>query len=338
MGKNVTSTKEVNMLNRDFSKSNKEYFSKNKFTILILVAFLVIGILVGAFFGMKSNFEIAGYNEFTVRVGEDSSNYNEYIDKISTAINNENGDYDSFSIMGDGDDTKLVIRYMNELTNEQQNSINENIVIELSILDTDISSHVYVSPVVENTDYIFTALTIILMLILASIFAYFRYNAASALTTIIASVIGTLMFMSVGAILRLTIGMSYFAMLVILNLLIIFFAFNIFENIREKNWLQTDDYSTAIDTSMKANRLRMCVISLAVFIIGLLLVLFMPTSVKYISLNIMFMAVVILAVGLYVVPFSWSVFITICKKREVKVKADKENIVENSTSEKDNEK
>ncbi len=326
------------MLNRDFSKSNKEYFSKNKFTILILVAFLVIGILVGAFFGMKSNFEIAGYNEFTVRVGEDSSNYNEYIDKISTAINNENGDYDSFSIMGDGDDTKLVIRYMNELTNEQQNSINENIVIELSILDTDISSHVYVSPVVENTDYIFTALTIILMLILASIFAYFRYNAASALTTIIASVIGTLMFMSVGAILRLTIGMSYFAMLVILNLLIIFFAFNIFENIREKNWLQTDDYSTAIDTSMKANRLRMCVISLAVFIIGLLLVLFMPTSVKYISLNIMFMAVVILAVGLYVVPFSWSVFITICKKREVKVKADKENIVENSTSEKDNEK
>ncbi len=338
MGKNVTSTKEVNMLNRDFSKSNKEYFSKNKFTILILVAFLVIGILVGAFFGMKSNFEIAGYNEFTVRVGEDSSNYNEYIDKISTAINNENGDYDSFSIMGDGDDTKLVIRYMNELTNEQQNSINENIVIELSILDTDISSHVYVSPVVENTDYIFTALTIILMLILASIFAYFRYNAASALTTIIASVIGTLMFMSVGAILRLTIGMSYFAMLVILNLLIIFFAFNIFENNREKNWLQTDDYSTAIDTSMKANRLRMCVISLAVFIIGLLLVLFMPTSVKYISLNIMFMAVVILAVGLYVVPFSWSVFITICKKREVKVKADKENIVENSTSEKDNEK
>lgn len=326
------------MLNRDFSKSNKEYFSKNKFTILILVAFLVIGILVGAFFGMKSNFEIAGYNEFTVRVGEDSANYNEYIDKISTAINNENGDYDSFSIMGDGDDTKLIIRYMNELTNEQQNSINENIVIELSILDTDISSHVYVSPVVENTDYIFTALTIILMLILASIFAYFRYNAASALTTIIASVIGTLMFMSVGAILRLTIGMSYFAMLVILNLLIIFFAFNIFENNREKNWLQTDDYSTAIDTSMKANRLRMCVISLAVFIIGLLLVLFMPTSVKYISLNIMFMAVVILAVGLYVVPFSWSVFITICKKREVKVKADKENIVENSTSEKDNEK
>ena len=326
------------MLNRDFSKSNKEYFSKNKFTILILVAFLVIGILVGAFFGMKSNFEIAGYNEFTVRVGEDSSNYNEYIDKISTAINNENGDYDSFSIMGDGDDTKLIIRYMNELTNEQQNSINENIVIELSILDTYISSHVYVSPVVDNTDYIFTALTIILMLILASIFAYFRYNAASALTTIIASVIGTLMFMSVGAILRLTIGMSYFAMLVILNLLIIFFAFNIFENIREKNWLQTDDYSTAIDTSMKANRLRMCVISLAVFIIGLLLVLFMPTSVKYISLNIMFMAVVILAVGLYVVPFSWSVFITICKKREVKVKADKENIVENSTSEKDNEK
>ena len=323
------------MLNRDFTKSNKEYFSKNKFVITILVAFLVIGILVGAFFGMNSNFELAGYNEFTVRVGSDSSQYNEYIDKIQSAINSENGGYDSFSIMGEGDDTKLVIRYSNELTSEEQTKINELIGTELSIESIDISSHVYVSPVAEDRDYIFTALAIILMLILASIFAYFRYNAASAISTIIASVVGTLMFMSIGAILRLSIGMSYFAMLVIINLLIIFFCFNIFENIREKNWLQTDEYSNAIENSMKSNRLRMCVVSLALFLIGLILVLFMPNSMKYISLNIMFMAVVILAVGLYIVPFTWSVFITICKKREVKVKADNENSTQDSLNDKD---
>ena len=86
---------------------------------------------------------------------------------------------------------------------------------------------------------------------------------------------------------------------------------------------------------MKSNRLRMCVVSLALFLIGLILVLFMPNSMKYISLNIMFMAVVILAVGLYIVPFTWSVFITICKKREVKVKADNENSTQDSLNDKD---
>ena len=325
------------MLNRDFSKSNKEYFKKNKYAILVLVAFLVIGIIVLACFGMNSNFELAGYNEFTVRVGAETSNYNEYIEKIQSAINSENGDYDSFSIMGEGDDTTLIIRYNRDLTSEQQSNINDTIVEDLSITIEDVSAHSYVSPVGGNTDYIFTALTIILMLILSSIFAYFRYNTASALTTIISSLIGTLIFISIGAILRLSIGMSYFAMLVIINLLMMFFAFNIFEHIREKNWLQTDQYSLAIDSSMKANRFRLCALNIGIFLIGLLLVILAPTSIKYISLNILFMAVVVLAVELYVVPFCWSVFITLCKKREVKVKADKEKVIEESISKKDNE-
>lgn len=335
MVKSATSTKEDKMLSRDFSKSNREYFNKNKFPILILIAFLVIGILVLAFFGMNSNFELAGYNEFTVVVGEDSSKYNDYVKEIQTEINNVNGEYDSFSIMGEGDETKLIIRYSNKLTNEEQNMINDSISKNLSIEITNISNHVYVSPIVQNSDYIFTSLAIIILLILASIFAYFRYNAASALTTIIASVIGTLMFISIGSILRLSIGMSYFAMIVIINLMIMYLCFNIFENIREKNWLQTDNYTTAIETSMKSNRFRMCALSLAIFLIGLIFVLFMPNSIKYISINILFMAVVILAVSLYVVPFCWSVFITICKKREVKVKADSENNTQDSLNDKD---
>ena len=325
------------MLNRDFSKSNREYFKKNKFPIIILLAFLLIGIIVVACFGMNSNFELSGYNEFSVRVGSDSANYNEYIDKIQSAINSENGDYDSFSIMGEGDDTRLIIRYNRNLNSEEQSNVNDIIAEDLSITIESISSHSYVSPVVENTDYIFTALTIILILILASIFAYFRYNTASAFTTIISSIIGTLMFISIGAILRLEIGMSYFAMLVIINLLIMFFAFNIFEHIREKNWLQTDEYSTAINSSMKANRFRLCALNIGIFLIGLLLVILAPSSIKYIALNIMFLAVVVLAVELYVVPFCWSVFITLCKKRAVKVKADKEKVVKESTSKKDNE-
>ena len=70
MAKNATSTKEVKMLNRDFTKSNKNYFSKNKIWLISLITFLVVGILVAVIFGMNTNFELKGHYEFTVNVTE----------------------------------------------------------------------------------------------------------------------------------------------------------------------------------------------------------------------------------------------------------------------------
>jgi len=57
--------------------------------------------------------------------------------------------------------------------------------------------------------------------------------------------------------------------------------------------------------------------------IGMLLVLFATTSIKYVSLNILFMAVILLASAWYVVPFVWSALITLCKVKVYKVKATK---------------
>lgn len=318
------------MLNRDFTKSNKDYFNKNKIALIIIAAFLIVGIVIGSFFGMRGNFEIAGCNEFTVTVGTDSSNYNDYIEEIQNVVNSYGGNFDTASVYGEGDDTKLVIRYMTDLSQEDQLEINEVIVERLSIDAGNISSHVSIAPTVRNVDYIYTAVAILLLIAVASIFAYFRYNGASAMTIIISTILGTLAFMSIGAILRLTIGMSYFAMLVILNMLIVYSCFDVFENIRETSWLQADDYSNAIKSGMRSARFKQCAISIAVLLIGLLFVIFAPSALKYVSLNIMFIAVVTLAVSCYVLPFVWSVFITHCKKREFKVKVKKES--ENNTS------
>ena len=77
----------------------------------------------------------------------------------------------------------------------------------------------------------------------------------------------------------------------------------------------------AIENSVKMTKLRMCVVSIGLLFIGLLFVLMAPSAVKYIALNLMFMAVILLSVGLYVIPFVWSVFITRSRKREYKIKA-----------------
>ena len=56
-------------------------------------------------------------------------------------------------------------------------------------------------------------------------------------------------------------------------------------------------------------------------VLGILFVVFGTNPLKYVSLNLMFMAVVLLACAWYVIPFVWSVFITKCKNKEYQVKA-----------------
>ena len=81
------------------------------------------------------------------------------------------------------------------------------------------------------------------------------------------------------------------------------------------------DYGTAIQSAVKASKFRMTAITVGLMVLGIAFVLFAPSAIKYVVLNLMFMAVVLLAVGLYVIPFIWSSAITHCKKREYKVKA-----------------
>jgi len=310
------------MLRRDFTKSNKEYFKQNKSILIGIAVFLLVGILVFAIFGMNGNFELKGYNEFSVTVNEKTTKeFGTYQREIGDIVNSYNGKFDNVSIYGEGDDTKFVVRYMKDLNETQRLEINKLVAEKLNVEINQVSSHTHVGPAVKNTDYVYTALSILLIIVLVTIFAYARYNGASALAVIISNLLGTLAFISIGAILRFQVGMSYFAMLVILNLLISYLAIILFEQMHKSSWLMSGNYSTAIETAVKSSKTRICVLSISLMVIGLLFVLLAPSTIKYVSINLMFMAVVLLAVGLYVIPFVWSVFITKARKRNYKIKA-----------------
>lgn len=314
------------MLNRDFTKSNKEYISKNKIPLIVLASILVVGILVMAIFGLRGNFEFTGYNEFSVTVGSDTSKYNDYISKIENVVNEFDGKYDSVILTDEGDDSKIIVRYFNKLTAEEQIAVNDEISADLSIEITKISTHAYVSPVIDNIDYIYTVVAILFLFVVGSIFAYVRYNGASAVALLVSCALATLGFISLTAILRLSIGISYLALLVILNVLVMYLAIQVFENIREESFLDANNYSDAITSGMKKARLQSCIVSCAVLVIGVLFVLFAPSALKYISLSILFMAVVLLATVSYILPFAWSMFITLAKRRKPKKNEKKKTI------------
>lgn len=312
------------MLKRDFTKSNKEYFKTNKIALISVAIFLIVGIVLFAVLGLNGNFEIKGYNEFSVTVGEKATEkFASNQQEIGKIVNSFDGKFDNVSIYGEGDETKFVVRYLTDVNGNAELEINNLIAEKLGVDLENVSEHVYVSPVVKDSDYVYTAVAILLIVIVSTIFAYARYNGASALSIILASLIGTLGFISFASILRLQIGMSYFAMLVLLNVLISYFAINLFETMRKSSWLMSEDYATAMETALKASRLRMSFISVGLMIIGILFVMLTSSTIKYLALNLMFMAVTVLAVGLFVVPFVWNIFISHCRKREYKVKASK---------------
>ena len=287
---NVTSTKEVKMLNRDFTKSNKEYFKANKNIIIAVLAFLLIGILVFAIFGMNGNFEVAGYKEFSVTINETiADNYSTHQREIGEIVNSYGGKFDSVQIYGEGDDTKYVVRYIKDLNAEQVLEVNKLVAEKLKVEVDSVSEHISVKPLTRASDYVYTIVSLLLIVLIATIFAYARYNGASAITVLLANLLGVLGFMSLTAILRLQVGMSYFAMLVILSVLITYFAINIFESMHKSSWLVSENYGEAIKTAVNSAKIRMCVVSVGVMLIGLLLVLIAPSTIKYVALNLMFM-------------------------------------------------
>ncbi len=304
------------MLKRDFSASNKEYFKKNKFVLIGVALFVLLGIIIMSVFGFNGNFEFTGYYEIEVNVGHGSTSG--FASKIGDIIDSYGGDYEGYQVSSRGDNTTIIVRYLNKLSNATQLEINEQIIdlstdlvtISIVMQDGDTTGHVKIGGTITTKDYVYTILTILLLIIFATIFCYARYNPASGITVMLSMIASSIILICLTAILRLTIGQSYFAMLAILNLLVAYACIGLFENIRETSWLQANEYSQALDHGIKHSKFRLCFISIAVFVVGLLFAFIAPSSIKYIALNILFIAVTLLAVMLYVVPFVWSVFIT----------------------------
>lgn len=325
--RNAISTKEVKMLNRDFTRSNIDYIKKNRIPLIAVSLFLIIGLVMALVFGFNGNFELKGYNEFGVTVGTmDKKGRKDVVDEAKKIINSYDGSYESFSIVGEGANTEIIIKYTKNVSNEEQVKISKEISEEVGVDISLISPHTHVDGSVRAEDYIFAATAILIILLVASIFAMIRYNVASAISLIATSAIGSLAYMSFASILRLSIGLSYFAMLVALNVLIVYFAFNIFETIRKESWLKSKDYVMAIKSSLNHNKFRFNFIAIAMMVIGLLFVIIGTTAIKYVSINIMFMAVSVLAASCYVLPFVWSMLIAYNKLKISKtVNSDQKN-------------
>lgn len=308
------------MTRRDFKKSNLDYFNKNKIALICIGVFVLLGILLGVIFGFNQNFEMKGYNEFQITLSSTQTKYNSYAKDVAKIVNSYGGNYDSYQIYGEGDNTKFVVRYSHEISNENQTKINNEVADAIEIEVTKISNHVAVSPAVNGTSYLFTAAAILIIITIATLFAYFRYNGASAMAMLIGGVLANLLLMSFGTILRLQVGSSYFAMLVLLNVIVVYFAIDLFENIKQKSWLESDSYDVAISSATTSSKPKFIFISLATMLIGLLMVLIANNPIKYIAINLLFVGVVTLFIGLYAIPFVWSVFIPRCRKRKAKVK------------------
>lgn len=309
---------------RDFTKSNKDYFAKNRVGIIGVSVFLIIGIIICALFGLNGNFEISGYNEFSIKPGANTDNYSTICNTAEDIVNAYGGEFEAYQISAEGENTEIVIKYSNTLTSENQAKLNAELQEALSIDANQITEHVVVKPIVEDLDFVYTLTAILILLVVASLFAYFRYNGASAITIILACLISSLTFISINSILRLTVGMSFFAMMVILNAIVIYFAINIFESMRKENWLGNNESATALKSAIKETKTRISIFSVAIMLLGVLFVVTAPVAMKYVSLNIMFMSVVVLAAAWYVIPFIWSTLITSSRKKEYKVKATKE--------------
>ena len=130
------------MLKRDFTKSNKEYFSKNKITLISVAVFILVGILVAVIFGFNGNFEMKGYYEFSITVTAET-NCSEYSKTIKEVVNEYGADYDSVSIFDEGDNTQIIVRYMNSLSAEEKETLNKTLANKLTIYIEDINENYF---------------------------------------------------------------------------------------------------------------------------------------------------------------------------------------------------
>ena len=225
------------MLRRDFTKTNKDYFNKNKKVLIAVAVFLIVGMLMFAIFGLTGNFEITGCNEFTATVTEQKAGeLSKYQSDIASIVNSCDAEFDNVRIYSEGDNTQLVIRYTQNVTESKQFEMRKLVSEKLNIDISEVSEHVSISPVVNETDYIYTIASILILMVLASVFCFARYNGASALAIILSNIIGTMAMLSFASILRLVVGISFLAILVILNLLIDYFAINLFETMHKSSW------------------------------------------------------------------------------------------------------
>ena len=295
------------MINRDFTKSNKQYIKQNKVVLISLALILILGLVITCIFGFKGGADVDGCNTFSINIGTeyDAEKLEDYTSNINAILTEHKAELLSVQITGEGSETTLVVKYSGEI----KNVINFNVEISnnFNLSYLSVSEHSTIGASVTSKDYIYALATGLIILALASVYISIKYNLACAITAMSGCALGVMLLLALTGLFRLTINSSFLTINIITLLLILAENLIMFDSLEKERAKLKDknDRSTQLNNALQANAFRQKLTYGAIFAIALVFVILMPNTIKQASLIVLFASVVTMFVIVYALPFVW---------------------------------
>lgn len=312
------------MLNRDFTKPSREYVKKNWIVLACLGAVILMGIIMMCVLGFNAGPDLNGYNTFLVKVGSayQQSKSSAYVENIKNNLTEVDCELYSVQLAGEGDNARLVVKYRDEVKN--QTEFNTALAQDLGLDVSLITEHTEVEKNVTSKDYIYAVTCGLIIIACATVYLAIRYNLACAITSIISSFLSVALLLSLVAIFRLRVDSSFMAINIITLLLVLCENLIVFDSLEKVRGQLKDknDRTTQLQTALSKNSFRQRFMYAGMFGVVLLFVIMASSSIKQVSLVLLFALVVVLFLTVYGLPFLWSLTITQVSDT-MKVKKDK---------------
>ena len=271
------------MINRDFTKSGKQYIKQNKFVLIALAIIILAG-------GFNGGSDVSGYNTFSIKIGTEykADELTVYTENIKVNLAENDADLISVQLTGEGDATTLVVKYTGKV--ESIDKLNKELAADFKLDATKITEHTSVSANLKSKDYIYAVVAGLIILTLATIYAAIRYNLACAISAMGGSLLGVSLLLSLSAIFRFTINGSFLAINIITLVLILAESFMMFDSLEKERVKLTDknDRSSQMINTLQANSFRQRFTYGALFALALIFIILMPTVIKQASLIMLF--------------------------------------------------
>ena len=320
------------MINRDFTRSGKEYVKKNKFVLIALALILAMGIVMLCVFGFKGGSDVAGYNTFSIKMGNEyeADELKDYTQNINIVLAENDANLHSVQLTGEGDYTTLVVKYSGNI--DDINKFNVELANELDVNVNIISEHYKVEASITSRDYIYAVACGLVIITIAVIYMAFRHNLACTITALIGSILGVALLMALVLIFRLTVNSSFLAINILTILLILGESLILFDGLDKEraNLKDKNDRNNQLSNTLKANALRQKIMYGSLFAMALVFVILMPNVIKQASVLVLFATVVAMFITVYALPFFWCLTITqVSDKIRVK-KVEKTKVVQST--------
>jgi len=298
------------MLKRDFSKSKKDYILKNKFILITIVALLVASVIFSVIVGFNTTPEFDGGYMFSVNVGKEvsASKLDDYTDKIDSILNKNNLELYSVQFKGEGELSSLQITYMGNTSISKAEKVNSAIAGYLKIDLEEITNHEFLEPTIKSSDYIYTAVACLLILIGAVIFAIFRYNIGYALSMLGAGVFSVFGIIGIYGLLQLKVTNFIFTAVLLTMSFSLVQSLLLFESMRKlsKKSEYKNDLSNCLVQGVKEIAKPLEFSSIALFVVGLIFVIFGTSLTRQIAVGYLFSVVIAIASFLFILPFVYN--------------------------------